>query len=243
MFTVIPAIDLKDGRCVRLCQGKADNSKVYSEDPVSMALNWVRQGAKYLHVVDLDGAFRGHPVHTGIISRIVKAVSIPVEVGGGLRTDEDLTELFKCGVSRGILGTRAVKNTEDLKRLADNFAEKVAVGVDARKGYVQVAGWIATTQMRAVALAEIIDAAGIRTIIYTDTEKDGMLAGTNVEAVDEVCGSVKCDVVASGGITSQNDVYALLKLGRKNLVGAIVGKALYEGTVSLADLNSASLQV
>lgn len=238
MFTIIPAIDLKDGRCVRLRQGKADNSKVYSEDPVSMARNWVGQGARYLHVVDLDGAFQGHPVHLDLISKIVQAISIPVEVGGGLRTDDDLAKLLKCGVARGILGTRAVKNPEDLERLADRFGDKVVVGVDARKGCVQVAGWVSTSHVKAIDLAVIIEKAGIKTIIYTDTEKDGMMAGTNVTAVDEICGAVKCNVIASGGVTSRDDVLALLKLGRKNLVGAIVGKALYEGTLNLADLNS-----
>jgi len=241
MFTVIPAIDLKDGRCVRLRQGKADNSKVYSEDPVSMALNWVGQGAKYLHVVDLDGAFQGHPVHFDIISKIAKAISIPVEVGGGLRTDEDLTKLLKCGVARGIVGTRAVKKPEDLQRLANRFGDNVAVGVDARKGYVQVAGWVSTTKVKAVDLVAIIDSAGIKTIIYTDTEKDGMMAGTNVKAVDEICCAVRCDVIASGGVTSRNDVIALLKLKRENLRGAIVGKALYEGTINLTELNSIQL--
>ncbi|OGV66749.1 MAG: 1-(5-phosphoribosyl)-5-[(5-phosphoribosylamino)methylideneamino]imidazole-4-carboxamide isomerase [Lentisphaerae bacterium RIFOXYA12_FULL_48_11] len=238
MFTVIPAIDLKDGRCVRLTQGKADNSKVYSEDPVSMALNWVSQGARYLHVVDLDGAFQGHPIHLDIISKIVKAISIPVEVGGGLRTDEDLAKLLECGVARGILGTRAVKNPADLKRLADRYEDKVAVGLDARKGYVQISGWVSTTQIRAVDLAVTIDLAGIKTIIYTDTEKDGMMAGTNVNAVDEICKAVKCDVIASGGVTYRDDVITLLNLRRTNLAGAIVGKALYEGTLNLADLNN-----
>lgn len=237
MFTILPAIDLKDGRCVRLRQGKADDSKVYSEDPVAMAKNWYEQGARYLHVVDLDGAFQGRPVHTEVISRIVKAIPIPVEVGGGLRSDDDLSAVLKCGIARGIVGTRAVREKGDLKRLADKFGAGVAVGIDAKKGLVQVSGWVETTSMKAVDLVAMIGAAGIKTIIYTDTEKDGMMAGTNVQVIDEVCGAVGCDVIASGGVTSVDDVKALLALKRVNLAGAIVGKALYEGTLKLSDLN------
>lgn len=243
MFTILPAIDLKDGKCVRLKQGKADDSKVYAADPVAMAVQWYEQGAEYLHVVDLDGAFQGRPVHTDVIARIARAIPIPVEVGGGLRTDDDLAAVLRCGVSRGIVGTRAVAEKGDLKRLADKFGTGVAVGIDAKKGFVQVGGWVETTKMKAVDLAGIIDAAGIRTIIYTDTERDGMMAGTNVEAVDEICGAVKCDVIASGGVTSADDVKALLKLNRANLSGAIVGKALYEGTLKLADLNRMKEQI
>ncbi|MDD4871065.1 MAG: 1-(5-phosphoribosyl)-5-[(5-phosphoribosylamino)methylideneamino]imidazole-4-carboxamide isomerase [Kiritimatiellae bacterium] len=238
MFTIIPAIDLKDGRCVRLKQGKADDSKIYSEDPVAMARHWVEQGAEYLHVIDLDGAFQGRPVHTSVIAQIVNAISIPVEVGGGLRTDSDLSALLKCGVARGIVGTRAVKEPEKLKKLARKFGEKVAVGIDAKKGFVQAGGWVETTKINAVELAAVMDSAGIRTIIYTDTEKDGMMAGTNVNAVGEICKVVKCSVIASGGITSAADVEALLKLNYKNLAGAIVGKALYEGTLDLPGLNN-----
>jgi phosphoribosylformimino-5-aminoimidazole carboxamide ribotide isomerase len=237
MFTIIPAIDLKDGRCVRLKQGKAGDSKIYSEDPVAMARHWVEQGAEYLHVVDLDGAFQGHPVHTSVISQIVDTISIPVEVGGGLRTDDDLSMLLKFGVARVIIGTRAVSKPEELKRIVRKFGDKVAVGIDAKKGFVQTRGWVETAKMKAVELAVAIDSAGIKTIICTDTEKDGMMAGTNVNAVAGICKAVKCSVIASGGITSEDDINALLSLNCPNLAGAIVGKALYEGTIALPDLN------
>jgi len=213
-FTIIPAIDLKDGRCVRLRQGKADDSKIYSSDPIAMARHWESMGAKYLHVVDLDGAFQGHPVHTVIISDIVRAISVPVEVGGGLRTDADLESMLKCGVKRVIMGTRAVKEIGDVQRLAEKYGDKLAVGIDARKGLVQVGGWVQTTQMKAIDLAAIIDKAGIKTIIYTDTEKDGMMAGVNADAMDEMCGTVGCGIIASGGITSQIDLKCLIKLKR-----------------------------
>jgi len=237
MFTIIPAIDLKGGQCVRLKQGKAGESKVYSEDPVAMARLWVERGAKYLHVVDLDGAFQGRPVHTGVISSIVSSITIPVEVGGGLRTDDDIAAILKCGAARAIVGTRAVKAPAELKRLAQKFGERLAVGIDAKKGFVQAGGWVETTAVKAVDLARTIDAAGISTIIYTDTERDGMMAGANVKAMDEMCAAVECSVIASGGVTSVDDVRALVKLRRKNLFGAIVGKALYEGKLNLAELN------
>ena len=237
MFTIIPAIDLKGGFCVRLKQGRADETKVYSEDPVTMAKRWFDEGAKYLHVVDLDGAFQGKPVHFDVIARIVKSIPIPVEVGGGLRTDEDMKAMLDCGVRRVIIGTRAVREPGDLKRLAVKLGAGVAVGIDAKKGFVQVSGWVEVTRMKAVDLAKKIDEAGIKTIIYTDTEKDGMMSGINAGAMDELAAAVKCEVIASGGVTSLSDVSKLLKLKRANLGGVIVGKALYEGAVQLGDLN------
>jgi len=238
MFTIIPAIDLKDGQCVRLKQGKAGQSKVYSLDPVAVARGWEEQGAKCLHVVDLDGAFQGRPVHAPIIAGIIKSIKIPVEVGGGLRTDDDIAAVLGAGAARAILGTRAVKEPAELERLAQKFGDGLAVGVDAKKGFVQAAGWVDTTEVKAVDLGAAIDAAGVRTIIYTDTERDGMMAGTNTWAMDEMCAAVKCNVIASGGVTSVADVQELLKLKRANLAGAIVGKALYEGTLSLPALNA-----
>ncbi len=233
---ILPAIDLKDGRCVRLRQGRASDVTVYADDPVEMALHWVALGARYLHVVDLDGAFRGRPVHTDVIARIVDAIPIPVEVGGGLRKDGHVAELVDCGVDRAIVGTRAFAEPESLDRLAARFGSHVAVGIDARGGFVQVKGWVETTEARAVDLAQRVDTAGIKTIIYTDTATDGMLQGTNIPAISEVARAVGCDVVASGGISSVADVEALMALGRPNIVGAIVGKALYEGSVTLPDL-------
>lgn len=235
-FTVIPAIDLKDGKCVRLRQGRADDSKVYSEDPVGMARHWVSEGARYLHVVDLDGAFQGKPAHTAVIAKIVEAIDIPVEVGGGLRTDADIRSLLDVGVDRAILGTRAYAQPGMLKELAKRFGGRLAVGIDARNGQVQVKGWTETTGMRAVDLARDAEAAGIGTIIYTDTATDGMLEGPNVRALEEICNAVGCSVIASGGISAVRDVERLKKLGRSNLIGAIVGKALYEGRVQLSEL-------
>lgn len=233
---IIPAIDLKGGKCVRLRQGRADEAVVYSGDPVAMARRWEVEGAQYLHVVDLDGAFQGRPAHAEVIAQIVRAIGIPVEVGGGLRTDEDIRALLAAGVDRAIIGTRAWADPESLKRLVGQFGARVAVGIDARDGRVQVKGWVETTDQLAVDLARKAESMGVDCIVYTDTSKDGMLAGVNVRAMDEMCAAVSCSVIASGGVSSREDASALRSLQRPNLAGAIVGKALYEGRVTLKDL-------
>lgn len=238
-FVVIPAIDLKDGRCVRLRQGKADESTTYSEDPVGMAQFWEKEGAHCLHVVDLDGAFQGKPVHADVIGRIAKAVGIPVEIGGGLRTDHDIRDLLNRGVDRVILGTRAWAEPQAFERLVDQFGDRLAVGIDALDGRVQVKGWTETTGESAASLARHMDGMGVRWIIYTDTARDGMLTGVNARAVGAICAAVDCCVIASGGVSSPDDIKALKSLERKNLVGAIVGKALYEGQVTLEELQGA----
>jgi phosphoribosylformimino-5-aminoimidazole carboxamide ribotide isomerase len=238
-FTIIPAIDLKDGRCVRLRQGRAEESTVYSDDPVQMARRWESEGAAWLHVVDLDGAFHGNVVHADVIRAIVAAISIPVEVGGGLRTDADVRRILDCGVQRAIIGTRAFSEPGALAELVRQFGGQLAVGIDARDGMVQVRGWVETTAMPASKLAAAADAAGIQTLIYTDTATDGMMAGPNTAAVDRICAGVRCGVIASGGVTRADDVRALCSLQRRNLVGAVVGKALYEGGVTLSGLQAA----
>lgn len=238
-FEVIPAIDLKGGRCVRLRQGRAEDETIYSDDPVAMARRWVEEGGRYLHVVDLDGAFQGAPAHLDAIAKISAAVKIPVEVGGGLRTADDVQRVLDCGVDRAIVGTRALQDPAVLKTWAARFGTHLAVGIDARNGFVQIKGWVETTATRAVDLARLADQAGVRTLIYTDTATDGMLRGVNAAAMDEMCGAVQCDVIASGGVSSPADVEALCRLSRPNLRGAIVGKALYEGAVTLGQLHAA----
>lgn len=241
MIDIIPAIDLKGGRCVRLRQGLADEVTEYSDDPVAMARHWQEQGGRYLHVVDLDGAFAGIPSHSDVLQRITAAIDIPVEIGGGLRTDADIETVLAAGVDRAILGTRACEHPEQLAELVARFGPKrLAVGIDARDGMVQTKGWVETTSVKAVDLARAVEAAGVATIIYTDTSRDGMMVGVNADQMDAICAAVKCDVVASGGVSSTNDVCRLAALKRKNLVGAIVGKALYDHTVTLADLQTAA---
>lgn len=241
-FTIYPAIDLKGGQCVRLRQGVADDAKVYSHDPIEQALSWQTQGAKWLHVVDLDGAFCGVPSHLGILQAIIEAVNIPVQIGGGMRTDENVAAAIAAGASRVILGTRALADPDGLAGLLAKYGEKLAVGVDARNGFVQVHGWTETTGMRAADLAVRASRAGVRTIIYTDTATDGMLRGPNFQGVANLCDTIgeNCYIIASGGIHSLEDIRKLRALKRPNLTGAIVGKALYEGVVTLSELNASA---
>ena len=241
-FTILPAVDLKGGQCVRLRQGRADDATVYGDDPAAQARAWAQQGATWLHVVDLDGAFQGHPVHLDVIGRMAAAAGIPVECGGGLRTDADIDALLARGVRRAILGTRALERADELAALAKKYGDKLAVGIDARDGFVQVKGWTETSRTTAVDLARRAAAAGVKTIIYTDTATDGMLRGPNFAGNAEVCDAVGagCAIIASGGIAAADDIVRLRRLGKANLAGAIVGKALYEGRTSMTDLLAAA---
>ncbi len=237
---ILPAIDLKGGRCVRLRQGRAEEATVYGADPVAQACAWRDQGAGQLHVVDLDGAFEGEPRHAEVIARIVAAAGVPVEVGGGLRTDAQVERLLALGVARAIIGTRALDSLDALAALVRRFGERIAVGIDARDGFVQVRGWVETTATRAVDLARRVADAGVATVIYTDTATDGMLGGPNLGAMEQMCGAVGCRVIASGGVSAPEHVAALRALGCANLYGAIVGKALYDGKTTLSALLAAA---
>lgn len=235
---IIPAIDIKDGKCVRLRQGMAHEVTVFGEDPVAMARYWESEGARYLHIVDLDGAFQGKPVHRGIIEEIMRAVRIPVEVGGGLRTDEDIQAMLDAGADRVVIGTRACCDVSTLTELATAFGPRLAVSIDAREGRVQIKGWVETTPLRAVDLARRAQTAGIRWIVYTDTAKDGTLSGLNLTAIAQLCDATECQIIASGGVSSKEDVASLNRLGKSNLVGVIIGRALYERQVFLKDLQA-----
>jgi phosphoribosylformimino-5-aminoimidazole carboxamide ribotide isomerase len=238
---ILPAIDLKDGQCVRLRQGKAEDVTVYSDNPVAQAQTWLAQGAEQLHVVDLDGAFQGEPKHAVVIGDIVRALKIPVEVGGGLRTDVHIETLLNEGVARAIIGTRALESREVLAALVRRFGDRIAVGIDARDGFVQVKGWVETTGTRAIDLAQQMEAVGVKTLIYTDTATDGMLGGPNLKAMKQMCLAVpKCNIIASGGVSAPEHVTALTALGCDNLFGAIVGKALYDGKTTLAAMMAAA---
>ena len=241
-MVIIPAIDLKDGKCVRLRQGRAEDVTVYGDDPAEQALDWREQGAQELHVVDLDGAFDGAPRHMEEITSIIKAFGGLVEVGGGIRTAEALAAVLEAGAARAILGSAALEDPAFLARAVDLWGDRIAVGIDARDGFVQTKGWVETTAVRATDLAAAVAKAGVKTVIYTDTATDGMLGGPNLTQMAAICDAAPlCQITASGGVSSTYDIENLKGLGRKNLRAAIVGKALYDGRATLRDLNVAAL--
>ena len=241
-MTILPAIDLKDGRCVRLRQGRAEDETVYSADPVAQAKDWRDQGATELHVVDLDGAFSGEPRHAELIARIIEAFGGDVEVGGGLRTPEALRAVLESGAARAIIGSAALDDPEFLTAAVELYGDKIAVGIDARGGLVQTKGWVDTSDVKAVDLASAVEKAGVKTIIYTDTATDGMLGGPNLSQMAAICDAAKgCAITASGGVSSPYDIENLKALGRQNLRAAIVGKALYDGKTTLREMTLAAL--
>ena len=231
MMIIFPAIDLRGGKCVRLIQGDFDKETVYSDDPQATALKWQSLGAKFLHVVDLDGARAGSPQNLDAIKKILSAVTIPIEVGGGIRTLDDAQRLLTLGVRRVILGSVAVENPALVAEAVERFGNGVVVGIDARNGFVAVHGWEKSSSVTAVELAKKIVAAGVKTIIYTDISKDGMLSGVNAETFAELAKMSGAQIVASGGVRSIDDIRALKSAG---IAGVIVGKAIYTGTLDLA---------
>lgn len=240
-MTILPAIDLKGGVCVRLRQGRADDVTTYNDDPASQARDWRAQGGRELHVVDLDGAFAGTPRHAEVIGSIIKAFGGPVEVGGGLRTPEALAAVLEAGAARAIIGSAALDNPEFITRAVEQYGERIAVGIDARDGFVQTHGWVKTTAVKATELAKAMAAIGVKTIIYTDTATDGMLGGPNLAQMAAICDAApECSITASGGVSSPRDVANLIALARPNLRAAIVGKALYDGRTTLAEMNAAA---
>lgn len=228
---IYPAIDIKDGKCVRLLRGSFDDVTVYGDDPAEMAKKWEAQGGEYIHVVDLDGAVKGHGVNAEAIRRICESVSVPVQTGGGIRTMEDIEAKLSCGISRVIIGTKAVSDPEFIKNAVEKYGSKIAIGIDAKDGKVAIEGWEKTTEYGAVEFAEKMTALGVKTIIYTDIATDGTLAGPNVEAMKEMASSVNADVIASGGIGNIEHIKSLSETG---VEGVIVGRALYTGGVDLA---------
>ena len=231
---VIPAIDLLQGRCVRLYQGDYQQSQVFNENPLEVALEWQSQGATRLHLVDLDGAKEGTSVNLEIISMIVQNLSIPVQVGGGLRTRASIENLFDLGVERAIVGTVAVEKPELVQELCEAFPHKIAIGIDARDGKVATKGWLETSTIEATKLAQKISAQAAA-IIYTDISRDGTLVGPNLEALRELAQVTNIPVIASGGISSLTDLLSLLSLESLGVNGVIVGKALYTQRVNLKE--------
>ena len=236
-MTIYPAIDIKNGRCVRLTQGRADQETVYAENPVAVAREFQRAGSTWVHVVDLDGAFAGEPQNLSVVQSIA-ALGMRVQLGGGLRTREAVNRAIGFGVSRVVIGTKATESEAFVGELVQAFGEKIAVGIDAKNGKVAVKGWVATAELTAIALANRMDALGVRTLIHTDIGTDGMLTGPNFAAQEAMLGAGKFNVIASGGVSRREDVVKLTQLARRysNLDGVIVGKALYEKRVDLPDL-------
>jgi len=241
---VIPAIDLKGGKCVRLRQGEFTQVETYSEDPVKYALRWQQEGAPRLHIVDLDGARVGIPqtVNLDVLRQILRRVQIPVQFGGGVRSAEIVDRMLRIGVDRVILGTAAAQDESVARDVFLLHGERVIVGVDARDGLVAVRGWVERLNESAVAFARRMVAAGARRIIFTDIARDGMLAGPNLAALREVLAAVSVPVIASGGVGSAEDVRQVAALGAPNLEGVIVGKALYAGRLTVADAVAAARQ-
>lgn len=232
---VIPAIDLLEGRCVRLYQGDYAQSEVFNENPVAVAQQWVSQGATRLHLVDLDGAKVGHPVNQTAIEAIVRAVDVPVQVGGGLRDQASVANLLDLGVQRVILGTIAVEQPALVEELCRVFPDQIVVGIDARNGKVATRGWLETSEVEAVSLAQQMAQFGVAAIIYTDIHRDGTLQGPNRSALRELAEAVTVPVIASGGMSSVSDLLGLLSLEPVGVTGAIVGRALYTGKISLKE--------
>lgn len=234
---IYPAIDIKNGQCVRLTQGLADQQTSYYNDPVQPARVFKDEGTRWVHVVDLDGAFTGKGENLDIVRQIA-ALGLKVQLGGGMREIENIERALEAGVSRVVVGTRASKDPEFVALAAEKFGEKVAIGIDAKDGKVAVRGWVDVTDVDAIELAQSAVAAGIRTLIYTDIATDGMMSGPNFEAQAQMCKAVNAQVIASGGVARPEDIIRLNDLSKTlpSLHGAIVGKALYEKAVNLPDL-------
>lgn len=229
---IIPAIDLKGGKCVRLTQGQKDAETIFSDNPVEVAKSWQDQGADYLHVVDLDGAFEGIPKNLTIVEQIIKQIKIPVEFGGGLRTAQSIKTVLDLGADRAIIGTKAIDSPAWVDELCKTFPGRIAVGIDAKNGKVAVQGWTSLCEWTALEFAREIEKVSPCALIFTDISKDGMLQGPNIPSLRELVMTVKTPIIASGGISSLRDIEALIQLP---IMGMIIGKALYTGHIKLSE--------
>lgn len=232
---VIPAIDLKNGNCVRLEQGEMHRDTVFSDNPAEQALKWQEAGAELLHLVDLDGAFAGEPRNKGAIEAIIKALRIPAQLGGGIRDIATIEAYLSLGLSRVIIGTAAQRNPELVVEACKKFPGKIVVGIDAKNGMVAVQGWAEVTGITAVDLARKFEDCGVSAIIYTDISRDGMMAGPNIEATKALAEAISIPVIASGGVSSLKDIENLMAIEQSGISGAITGKAIYTGAISLAE--------
>jgi len=232
---LIPAIDIKNGQCVRLRQGRMDEVTVFSEDPVAMAQRWVDEGAERLHLVDLDGAVRGEPVNLRVIEQIAAAVDVPIQAGGGVRDEDTVQRYIEAGVDYVIIGTKAVNTPHFMRDLCLEYPRRIFVGIDARDGRVAVNGWNKLSRYSALDVASQCEYDGVEAIIYTDISRDGMMKGFNADATAELARNVTTPVIASGGVSSLDDICKLKALEDDGVIGCIIGRALYEGDLSLSD--------
>jgi phosphoribosylformimino-5-aminoimidazole carboxamide ribotide isomerase len=242
-LVIIPAIDIKDGKCVRLAQGDFDRVTTYAENPVDMALNWVQKGAELIHIVDLDGSVAGLPRNTNIILEIAKKIDIPIQVGGGIRDMETIEYYLSNGVSSVILGTTALQNEEIVRDACETFPEKIILGIDALDGKVAIHGWTQKTEQNAFDLARRYEDLNIKAIVYTDIKRDGMGTGVNIEATKALAMAVSIPVIASGGVATIDDIEELLAIRDCEIYGVIIGRALYTGSIFLEEAIRASRKV
>ena len=232
---IIPAIDIKDGKCVRLRQGLVDQQTVYGDDPAAMAEKWQAAGAQWLHVVDLDGAFEKKPVNVKAIEKIRQNLTMPMQLGGGLRTMENLTMYFSMGIDRLILGTTVLKNHEVTQKALERFPGKIAIALDARDGKLASEGWVETSSNNALDVAKALSPLGPAVFIYTDIQRDGMQTGPNIASTRLLAQAVSTPVIASGGVSTLQDIENLIPLGQDGVIGVITGKALYSGTLDFQE--------
>ena len=232
---IIPAVDIKDGRCVRLLQGRKNAETVYADDPVQMAKQWESQGAELIHVIDLDGAFQQHPQNTDTIKKTVEHLNIPVQVGGGIRDQTTIRQYLDIGVARVIIGTEAIKSPKMVKNACKAFPEQIVVAIDARRGMVAIEGWTQTTPMKAIDLAKRFEDCGVAAINFTDIDRDGMQTGPNIAETRRIAEAISIPLIASGGVSSINDIKNILPLKPMGITGIIIGKALYSGSLDLRD--------
>ena len=235
---LIPAIDLKQGKCVRLRQGRMEDDTVFSDDPVAVAARWLEAGAKRLHIVDLDGAFAGAPVNAGVIGEIATAFpELPIQVGGGIRDEDTIDAYLAAGVKFVIIGTKAVNAPHFVGDVCAEFPGHIIVGLDAKDGKVAIDGWSKLSNHDVIDMAQHFERDGVEAIVYTDISRDGMMQGVNVEATRKLAQSINIPVIASGGVSSIDDIKVLQAVQDDGIMGAIVGRAIYEGTIDLAEAN------
>lgn len=233
---LIPAIDIKDGKCVRLRQGLMEDSTVFSDSPLAMADKWVELGAKRIHLVDLDGAFAGKPANADVINEIAeKYPNVPIQIGGGIRDEQTIQAYIDAGVSYVIIGTRAANEPEFIGEISAEFGKNLIIGLDAKNGIVAVDGWAKLTEHNVIDLAKRFENDGVQAIIYTDIARDGMMQGVNLEATQALAESVSIPVIASGGVTNMDDLIELQKIESSGISGVITGRAIYEGTLDFAE--------